>query len=528
MEDNGIGNIDGSDLATAKAQNERTFTLPPELWELIAWHLRYKDLVKLLGLNRVFLKIVLDRRYQEFKLLDSGRRFVEKLEKISNEEIASRIQVLTLSPRDTWDAISYVPPSRRQDVVKKEQPGFIKTIVNYLLSSEAEAAPTSTAVVETPSPIPPRQMVIRGAQALVNLRDLRLVWRSKEDGYVPEYRHPLCPFLETVLLNFGHNISSLTLTIPSSVARTYTPPAKYLERLEELDIKFDADEYRDRNVNLTALLPLINGTSHTVKSFSLEALGGLSDVSLFFLGLVSFPFLIKLSLTMPLSPILLSDPSGLNRLLKHPIVDLEIRYKYGSIIVPSISDLETAQWWNQCTQGVSFNTLRKLQLGATDSMPPALRRHILSLPPPSQQLTSLAIIDFFLEHHQVTQVLTAFNGRDLIDVSLFVATLCIELIDDLADACPRMERLCLTYRTLRESPNGLACNIATFSNLIKNATRRSQWGLRDIDVWVLLRFHSPSYHTKRKRHYEAMHNIVSYVPAITSFAGQGHMDEEML
>ncbi|KAG6864576.1 hypothetical protein C0991_008568, partial [Blastosporella zonata] len=59
---------------------ESPLDLPEELWLLIAQHLSYKDLVKLLGLNRVFLGLAMDRRYREFRLMTSPTRFLDKIE----------------------------------------------------------------------------------------------------------------------------------------------------------------------------------------------------------------------------------------------------------------------------------------------------------------------------------------------------------------------------------------------------------------------------------------------------------------
>ncbi|KAG6827870.1 hypothetical protein H0H92_010170 [Tricholoma furcatifolium] len=482
-------------------------TLPTELWLSIAQHLRYKELVQLLGLNRVFFGLVMDRRYRTFNLVEAPERFINKLEKlVRSPYIANRIRILIIGPHDTWEAMNYWPRSKLNKIDSNTRSFFP---FGKLVKRDFTKISGSQILNDSISPRKPiferRQLVINAALMLNNLAELRVVWKAK--GEDSEQAHPLCPYLETLLLSFGRNLRSLSLTVPSSVASVFVPPAQTFEKLEDLSIVYHADELRSvyaDKIHMVSLLPLINGTSHTLKTFSIEAYGRIGDLSTFFIGLKPFPLLSKLSIVMPLGPALIPDPSGLNRLLHHPLEDLTVRLQYVSTSMPSVPEME--RWYNQCIQGVSFDTVQKLHLSHIPRMSHDLLRHIGTLKPPCERLTSLHISDIHLSHHQVTRVVTSFKDYPLQNLSLHVKDLCLQLIDLLSEILPRLNQLCLVYDVIRDFPMGHLYNQASFALMISKRPRTLE--------------------EEPFRQWDVMRSLARYIPAIQSFAGRGYMDED--
>ncbi|KAG6838608.1 hypothetical protein C0991_010250 [Blastosporella zonata] len=212
---------------------------------------------------------------------------------------------------------------------------------------------------------------------------------------------------------------------------------------------------------MSSLLPLINGSSHSLKALSIEAMGSLTDLSQFFKGMQKFPLLSKLSLIMPLGPALISDPSGLNRLLSHPLHDLDVRFKHGPNTAPPPFH-EISHWYTQCVQGLSFDTVGTLQFG-TSSMDLDVRRQLQHpFQIPFERVTSLTIADIRLSLEDISMLVS--NGRLLRKLSLVVGALCLEVIDTLAALFPKLDELCLSFDTLRETSASYPCSAVSPSH----------------------------------------------------------------
>ncbi|KAG6916359.1 hypothetical protein DXG01_007195 [Tephrocybe rancida] len=435
--------------------------MPAELWLLVAQYLPDKELMKLLSLNRVFLELAMDRRYRDFVLMGSPNWYMEKVEKLlqSSEHVATRVQVLTLAPEDTWEAINYQRPPKPRIPTKRR---FTKSIKHFFAGGTRAVEATSTPTIQSAfpfekSPQEKRYQVVCAAKTLVNLRDLKLVWRSKEDEDIPQYWPQCCPFLEVLLPTFGQNLRSLSLILPSSPASALTWRGISVTSLEELNIDYDAED--GSNDDMVPLLPLINGTSRTLKSLSIEARGGLGNLSTFFNGMQKLPFLHRLSLVMPLGPTSVPDPSGLSRLLNHRLSGLYIRSEDGWYY-ERISGHEWLAWYNQCVEGVALDTVQELLIGFPSYIDIDLCRQFVDPIPPCQRLTSLTILDIHFSHLQVPLVLTAFNGPLLKSLSIVVQVFCLELVDVLATKCPRLNQLCLYFDSLH-SPLEHECDLVS-------------------------------------------------------------------
>ncbi|KAG6856497.1 hypothetical protein H0H87_003876 [Tephrocybe sp. NHM501043] len=535
--------------------------VPAEIWLRIAQHLPHRDLVRLLGLNRVFLGLVMDRRHREFRLTDSPDRFMQQIEhlRIPSAAVASRVEVLTIAPQRTWESIQYQTPLQPyENTIQERRPASPPKIAIKSFSGKNSSVDIPIERPSTPpdvlSPSAKCHAVECAAQTLVNLKDLRVVWFSKEAGCIRQSFRPFCPFIEALLPAFGHNLRALSLTVPASVMAALTLDTKVFGNLEEVNIKFDGEQSQGFGPCLSpcmvSFLPLINGSSPTLKTLKIEAMGLLGNLSMFFNAMREFPHLTTLSLIMPLGPALLPDPSGLNRLLSHAIQDLVIRFKYGPSLVAPYTATDILDWYDRVVQGVSFNTLHRIQLGFFASMNRDLRRHYQSpVRPLFQCLTSLDIVDVHLSFEEVPFTLSAFNGRLLRQLSLVVKTLCLELIDVIAAACPDLEQLCIYYDTLKDPIHSSLCTVVSsgptrprsyalrevdthlfqsrFCAKMKEVKTTSKWRLYDIDVWMIMPpNHLNQGERKRKRQWDVMRSISAYVPAITSFAGQGHMRDE--
>ncbi|KAG6864063.1 hypothetical protein C0991_000471, partial [Blastosporella zonata] len=277
--------------------------------------------------------------------------------------------------------------------------------------------------------------ITRVAPSLINLRALHIVWipgQTKASCYYRGNRlYAFCPLLEELLPIFGRSLRSVSLHIHASVTLKLASHAKDFGHLEEINLKYQDKGPAIGNsfASITSLLPLINGSSHSLKALSIEVEERTAELPQFIKGMQKFPLLRKLSLIMPLGPELIPDPSALNGLLSHPLHELNLRFQHGPNTAHPPSH-QLSHWYKQCLQGLSFDTVETLQFGpfSPDFPVPGPLQSPFQIP--FQYVTSLTIADIYLSLEDISML--ASNGRLLRKLSLIVGALCLEVIDALA------------------------------------------------------------------------------------------------
>ncbi|KAF8057538.1 hypothetical protein FPV67DRAFT_1527883 [Lyophyllum atratum] len=511
--------------------------LPPELWLMIAHHLQFGELEKLLGLNRTFYGLVMDHRYREVDLLEAESScFLRKVEALQSPDLAVRVRSLKLWPYATWNAVNALPvilkPANAISSTRRSPKSIFGAIRPLLSRPSQPPQPMRSRFVPTElgrmASQDKKLAVTDAAYNLVSVEDLIIHWRANcltEDD-------PCCPLLAAFLPALGGNLRSVSLDIPLRVLDKFLPPSVSLTSLEELTIRFTVDRgssgYSDvKPSSMEPLAPFINGLSRTLKSLSVETRGHLC-LSTFFNAMGDFPELIAVSVTIPFDLYHIPDPSGLNRLLSHEALrELTIRSSC-CCFAPRHPALDVvSEWYKQCFQGISFQALRSLQLGLTYpfKIGPENTTYMKHL---SRSLTSLTILDTRLSFIEVTNLLNSFALSTLDSLSLSVTAISPELFDLLASMCRTLDQLVIDTDTIRlVQGDETRTNADHFS--AKMDFRKSfeveklydAWRLRDLEIWML------EYGVGRRRQWDLMRTIARNVPSVSSFSGQGHMREDI-
>ncbi|KAG6848534.1 hypothetical protein H0H93_016244 [Arthromyces matolae] len=462
----GVYNLDTQPV---NAGSERSASdLPAELWYLVASNLQPRDIEKLLGLNRVFFDIVMDRRYNELNLANPYRLMERMSELIDSQLIVGRVRSLRLDPGEIWKAIDGdlalpLNPSRKTHRKTRSLVAKFKAFIAPSTTSSVEPIPTGpTTLLRDESAIEKRHEIVRlVATALVSVKKIHITWRPKDDPDNLRWQYPVCPLLEILLPTFGKSLRSLSLTVPLSVAYTYLPSAHDLKnlRVEELSLIYDEDQRRmDAGSGMIALLPLLKASSATIKTLALAANRETGNLSPFFNGIDRMPLLRKLTLLMPLSPALVPSTTGINRLLRHPLEHLHISLRYYCTITRPFSFTPLSGWFDDCVNGVNFHSLKSLQIGLSPSVSPHLRVAFSVLYPPCQWLTSLSIPDICLSESDFQTMLDAFNSHLLTYLAVYLQVLSVEIIDVLALKCPLLDELQLDVdRLITDLSAGTVC-----------------------------------------------------------------------
>lgn len=77
--------------------------LPLELWMAITQYLQDEDVEKLLGINRMFRALVMERKYKQVSLLERiPSRFWKKIESLG-------WVLSSLTPKPIYDKLSFTP-----------------------------------------------------------------------------------------------------------------------------------------------------------------------------------------------------------------------------------------------------------------------------------------------------------------------------------------------------------------------------------------------------------------------------------
>ncbi|KAF8063269.1 hypothetical protein FPV67DRAFT_1672299 [Lyophyllum atratum] len=510
--------------------------LPPELWLMIAHHLQFEELEKLLGLNRIFYGLVMDHRYREVDILEAESScFLRKVEALQSPDLAVRVRALKLWSCATWDAINALPvipkPVHASSSTRPSSKLIFGAIRRLLSRSYQPPQPKSTCFVPTQLGLmtsEDKQLAVTdAAYKLVNVEDLIVHWRADcliDDG-------PCCPFLAAFLPALGGNLRSLSLDIPLRVLDKFLPPSVSLTSLQKLTIRLTVDRgssgYSDvKPSGMDPLAPFFNGLSRTLKSLSVETRGHLC-LSTFFNAMEDFPQLIAVSLTIPFDLYHIPDPSGLNRLLGHQALrELTIRNCY-CCFAPQHPALDVvSEWYKQCFQGASFQALRSFQLGLTYpfKIGPENTTYMKHL---SRSLTSLTILDTRLSFIEVTNLLNSFAISTLESLSLTVHAISPELFDLFASMCRTLDQLVVDTDTISLVQGDETRSNADHFSAKMDFRKSSEveklydaWRLRDLEIWML------EYGVGRRRQWDLMRTIARNVPSVSSFFGQGNMRED--
>ncbi|KAG6916356.1 hypothetical protein DXG01_007192 [Tephrocybe rancida] len=489
--------------------------LPPELWLLVATYLEDEDIHRALGLNRIFFEKVM-ARYREVSLIQLNRPwlFMRTIEALGSPVVGNRVESIKLWPSASWYAIYDLPTHPKVVVPKKWS---LRSLLRLPQKHEAQQKRSSTVIAHPPEMhflfTEKLAAVMAASPNLVNVKELTVHWENKA---MPLF----CPLLRAWLPMFGGNLRSLSLTAPRSAVEAFLPSSITLPCLEDLSISLLHSE--------PSVLEFINGLQPTLQSLSIEMPVGYNSFRLPIELLETFPDLIKFSLTMPFDAYHFIDPTGFNRFfLRHTglqeLTMLGCKVVCGGMYCEAIhmhGSNDVVDWYERCLHDVAFVGLHSFQLGLPISIFPSAGP-LKCFRMLSRSLASVTLIGVRLSFSEVSRLVTALGGPVLKVLSLTIDALSPDLIDLLAMTCPNLDKLALNIERLcRSHAPELSTYVheSEFQTLMLAYERESySWKLNDLDVrmWVYSVGHKPQW--------GVMQAISQAVPAIASFAGQGHM-----
>ncbi|KAF9476147.1 hypothetical protein BDN70DRAFT_863714 [Pholiota conissans] len=511
--------------------------LPPELWILIAEQLPPDDLLKLIGVNRLFFNLIMNELYGQLSFITADPHvFLENDDLIMCE----RVRVLTMWPSAVRDAVKAVDheknkieqgPERPQSPLSKPLP-YLHKIGGMFKHTRSLSRPNITppsAREQLPSPEDRLDMFLSVIRKLKNVDEFEINWYLDHGPRASAWH---VSFFPEIWSSIGHNLRRLSIDIQVFKLNDVIKSCGSMPNMEELQLTLRCDSARPHPGD-TVVPYFLNKFSPTLRALSIKTIGH-QPLSTNFLLLDYFPRLTKLSLIMPLDAKHLSDPSGLEQLLRnHPnLQDLCLRYSR-CCIEPLEDGFKTLQGRHQIYSGIQLPGLRALELGLHLPVPRGTDPMLDSIARLGKDLTSLTLVDRSLTLDEVKVLLRLFPSYHLRRLSLFARFLTPQLIDVIAHSCPDLNSLALDVQAVVRSEtevgnSSVHDNIDDFTQALFNYAvdldngrwRYRVWTLADISVmkWEFKVGHTYSW--------PCMKAIAYVVPSIRSFAGQGHMRED--
>ncbi|KAG6849301.1 hypothetical protein H0H93_009616 [Arthromyces matolae] len=497
--------------------------LPPELWFLIAEYLDDEDIRRAMGVCRVIFEKGMER-YCYVDLLEMDQaRFMEQIEALGSPIAGARVKSLKLWPSAAWNAITVdnAPESDGESlqlmidsIIRDSGPSVRWRLTKLIKTSK------STPFLRSKPRLTKEQKLFaieKAGKNLNNVTEMTIYWQNRS---LPPY----CPLLKAWLPAIGSKLRTLTLNTPAECMDAFIPfPSLSFPSVETLNITL----HHTRR----SALDFINSFDLTLRSLSIEMHFrnhhlGVDSPPYAFEHLTKFSRLTKLSLLLPLDRSYARDPASLNRfLLKHEsLYHLSIRYQHISCGARHCSHYGQIyaidNYYEQSFQKVDFENLQSLQLGFSCSFLLA-RSELGPFRALSHSMTSLVLTDIRLTYDHIQKVLVALVNPSLKDLSLTVDVTSPQVIALLAEKCPNLDTLKLDADRLglqRNQPRAAELEAFNSAMLKYQNPHLKLWKLRDLEVWMYI------YRVGQNLRWDVMQSIAQVVPAITSFAGNGHKE----
>ncbi|KIM44335.1 hypothetical protein M413DRAFT_443337 [Hebeloma cylindrosporum] len=515
-------------------------SLPIELWFYIAELIPPSDLLKLVGINRVFFTLIMNELYNQLSFITSDPRvFIDKLTELQSPGLAERIRVLTLWPSAVRDAVNAIQPDDADVPGTLERPTTPKPAaylqksrerVEKLLGHRRTASRVRTPPKAAfPSPEERSQMFHDAIRNLTRVEEYEINWYFDKGNKESAWKFSFFP---EIWQSIGSNLRRLSIDVQVFKLGDIVMSSGSLPKVEELLLTLRS-EVRLGHSGDTTIPYFLNKFSRTLQHLSIKTIGHQELSTIFQPELLGrFPLLVKLSIIMPLDAHHLRDPLGFKQLLQNNPTIRDLCIRYSRCCRPCTDDgFKTYDGRHQLYSGVSLPNLHALELGLHIPIPADHTSPMLNyIGRLGSDLTSLTLKDRSLTLEEIRIVLRLFPSYQLKRLSLFPRLLSPQLIDLIAKTCPDLNSLSMDVEmavgletaqlaSYIDNVEGFALGLLVDAVDVENDRWRYRtWMLADVSVMKW------EFKVGHQYNFACMKAIAEAVPSVRSFAGRGHMN----
>ncbi|KAK7038976.1 hypothetical protein VNI00_010368 [Paramarasmius palmivorus] len=375
--------------------------IPPEIWLRIAGYLSKEELLRMLGLNRVFFHLAMDEQYRELSLFELGSP--ELLTHLGSPFVAPRIRLLRIQATPTHD-LAYSP-----------------------------------------------QLLEDFFCLLLHLQECHIVWYD-----LPLLHDPVMPRLLQTAISTSSSLRTLSLVMSLEKMAALLNPNLHLPSLEVLDLSIcyeSPHSASDPSVIMErCIAPFVHRTSDTLTSFAFETSHPM-DYSPFFATL-RLPCLRALSLSIPGVAPYLGDYRSIKSFFDQhsgQLEELTLRgtYTEGAGAEPGTLSEQNEpssqkSWVQACFKGAAGNrNLRSLNIQTSFLPLEVIGTSIQRFS--SRLLTTLVVTGRHLSFALLETTLSS-GFESLEKLKLGTVTLSPELVDLIAGNTPNLQELDIQIR----------------------------------------------------------------------------------
>ncbi|KAF8962914.1 hypothetical protein BDZ97DRAFT_2059402 [Flammula alnicola] len=430
--------------------------LPTELWFRIAQFVPDLDLFPLATVNRLFLDLVIDRRYRQLIIDDDQPGvLIQKLARIEQDPlVADRVRSLTVHPKAVRSAClkSAKGTKRRVRPLRNQHwpDAFRLRSERFPLEEDTELA----------------DKFLASLGYLHAIEEYAIEWQQ---GVEPE-RSFCLPLLSAIWPPLGQNLRVVKLDMMLSHLCDMVSPVTGLDRVQELSLHFTCNDGRfgpwggpgySAKQAFEQLAGFMNRLALSLQSLTLSSIGHL-NFSWLYASLSYFPHLNYLALFVPCDPRHIVDPTGFHNFLSahKDIAHFSFSPQYcchQSSLGPEPQHgcASAEDWLNRAFGAITFQNLHSLELGL-NILGSGGKRVMLPVPrvgSAARDVRSLVVLGCIISLDDLHVLLRPFSQAAATPRSftLEVHVLDVTLLDLLANCLPGLETLDLTYRWIGTS-----------------------------------------------------------------------------
>lgn len=373
----------------------------------------------------------------------------------SDPRMCERVRVLTIWPSAVREAVKVSENEKRllENELQSPRPrSYFNKIGGRILGhTRSLSRPGTPSPVDVPlfSSADRLDLFLQIIKNLKNVDEFEINWHLDHGSKTSAWK---VAFFPEIWQSIGHQLRCLTIDIQLFKLNDVVKSCGSLPKITELDLTLRCDAAHPQPRD-TAVPYFINKFSATLQSLSVKTIGH-QELSTDLQLLGEFPRLTRLSFNVPLDAQHLSDPSGLEKLLRnHPqVTDLSIRYSR-CCSDPVDDGLQRYNWAHRLYSSDIMPALRALELGLHLPIPQRATENSMlhAISRMTKDLTSLTLVDRSLTLEEVNYLLQLFPGYRLRKLSLFARFLSPQLIDVIAKSCPHLISLVLDVQAVVKS-----------------------------------------------------------------------------
>ncbi|KAH6913367.1 hypothetical protein BKA70DRAFT_1558715 [Coprinopsis sp. MPI-PUGE-AT-0042] len=457
--------------------------LPLEIWFLVTELFSDEDLYNIIGVNRFFFNLGMDRKYSTFRIEGPNSTVFKQLDHISDPSIAQRIKALTVS--------LYVITAPVSEQVAGGHTSAFSTLRQAVTKTMSRIRSQGTPTMATPSPgrTQAPSMINRLMDVLpllVNVDEFRIMtWALPSTENLDE-------FYQLAWSVLGKNLRCLSISATLDGYRKLSKCQPSFPALRHLEVAFanvPGDAGSSFGESPAEVAPLINSVASQLEVLKIRSFSTL-DLSLLFLNLEPLPCLESTLIRIPFNHGFVEDASGFKTFLTRSsstLKNVDIRLPPTGLALAPMAEDGLYQFLSDClADPLCFSKVQCMDIYPTNLAGgvEVLRRAIKNA---SLHLTEFTVRDRYLKIEEV-----------------------FELFDALARDAPGLRRLWLSVG--EAAPGSTA--IETLA-AVRNGMRTRSYP--DWKLWDLTIFQGGN-----ELDNDTMHACARSIPSVKSFWGQGY------